>query len=244
MSKLEWDKSTERMFELGVDHGVVYPYDAKAQDPTKAYGPGVAWNGLTGVTESPEGAEPNDLYADNIKYASLRSTETLGATVEAYMYPPEFAECDGSSSLVVSGVAVGQQARKKFGLCYRTKVGDDTTDERGYKIHLIYGCTASPSEKAYETINDSPDAITFSWEIDTTPVTVDKITVNGADIEFKPTASLTIDTTKFTTDEQKTALSALYDKLYGTASATAYLPLPNEVFTTLGIAAAASGNGD
>lgn len=216
MPKLEWDQSGDRLFEAGVDRGVLYP------QVSGAYTAGVAWNGLTAVTESPAGAELTDLWADNIKYASLRSAETFGATIEAYTYPEEFAECDGSAELT-PGVMVGQQARKPFGLCYRTKVGSDTdTEMTGYKLHLVYGATASPSEKAYSTINESPEAITFSWELATTPVPV---------TGHKPTAVLTIDSTKV----DDTKLAALEAVLYGSTSpeATARLPLPDEVKTLL-----------
>ena len=197
MAKLAWDVVGERFYETGVDHGVLYPYNTV----NKTYGNGVAWNGLTQVSEQPEGAEPTDLYADNIKYLTLMSTETFKATIEAYTYPDEFAVCNGEGSLG-EGVVVGQQKRTPFGLCYRTKVGNDTDPEAGYKIHLIYGALASPSERAYATINDSPEAITFSWSVSTTPVEVPGM---------KPTASLTIDSTKCDAEKLKT----LEDKLYG-----------------------------
>lgn len=214
MSKLTWDASGERLYETGVKQGVLYVMD------NNAYGNGVAWNGLTAITESPSGAESTPLYADDIKYLDLRSTEEFGATIEAYTYPDEFAACDGSASLA-DGVSIGQQARKMFGLCYRTTVGNDTDGtDHGYKLHLIYGATASPSEKAYETINDSPEAITFSWEITTTPVSV---------TGFKPTASITIDSTK----ADPTCLAALEEKLYGGTSAEPTLPLPDEVKTIM-----------
>lgn len=195
MGKIKWDQTGERFYETGVDHGILYPY------ANGAYGKGVAWNGLTQVSEQPEGAEPTDLWADNIKYLTLMSTETFKATIEAYMYPDEFAACNGESSLG-QGVVVGQQKRSPFGLCYRTKVGNDADPEAGYKIHLIYGALASPSERAYATINDSPEAITFSWSVSTTPVEVPGM---------KPTASLIIDSTKV--DSEK--LAALEAKLYG-----------------------------
>ena len=214
MSKLTWDASGERLYETGVKQGVLYVMDSNV------YGNGVAWNGLTAITESPSGAESTPLYADDIKYLDLRSTEEFGATIEAYTYPDEFAACDGSASLA-DGVSIGQQARKMFGLCYRTTVGNDTDGtDHGYKLHLIYGATASPSEKAYETINDSPEAITFSWEITTTPVSV---------TGFKPTASITIDSTK----ADPTCLAALEDKLYGGESTEPTLPLPDEVKTIM-----------
>ena len=214
MSKLTWDASGERLYETGVKQGVLYVMNSNS------YGNGVAWNGLTAITESPSGAESTPLYADDIKYLDLRSTEEFGATIEAYTYPDEFAACDGSASLA-DGVSIGQQARKMFGLCYRTTVGNDTDGtDHGYKLHLIYGATASPSEKAYETINDSPEAITFSWEITTTPVSV---------TGFKPTASITIDSTK----ADPTCLAALEEKLYGGASTEPTLPLPDEVKTIM-----------
>ena len=215
MAKLVWDKTGERFFEAGVSNGVLYP------QVSGAYPKGVAWNGLTAVTESPAGAELTDLWADNIKYASIRSAETFGATIEAYTYPDEFAECDGSASLA-EGVTIGQQKRNTFGFSYKTKIGSDTDglDGEGYKLHLIYGASASPSEKAYATINDSPDAITFSWEVTTVPVAV---------TGFKPTASITIDSTKVNA-AKLTALEAI---LYGGESSEARLPLPDEVKTLL-----------
>ena len=213
--KLIWDKTGERFFETGVNKGVLYPLDA-----TGAYPKGVVWNGLTAVTESPSGAEATPLYADNIKYLNLMSTEEFGATIEAYTYPDEFAACNGEVSLT-EGVSIGQQARKTFGMSYQTRVGNDIDgSELGYKIHLIYGALAAPSEKAYATINDSPEAITFSWEITTTPVEV---------TGFKPTASLVIDSTKV--DESK--MAAIEAILYGTESEEARLPLPDEVLSII-----------
>lgn len=218
MSKLIWDQTGERLYETGVKMGVLYPQVGGA------YPKGVAWNGLTAVTESPSGAEANPLYADDIKYLNLMSAEEFGATVEAYTYPEEFAECDGSAA-IATGVYIGQQPRKAFGLCYRTVLGNDVANnEYGYKLHLIYGALAAPSEKAYATINDSPEAITFSWEITTTPVNV---------TGFKPTASLTIDSTKVDKDK----LAALEEVLYGSESEEARLPLPDEVITIVGAAA-------
>lgn len=215
MAKLEWDKSGERLFETGVNKGVLY-----VQEGT-AYPKGVAWNGLTAVTESPSGAEATALYADDIKYLNLTSAEEFGGTIEAYMYPDEFKACNGEADLV-AGVSIGQQARKPFGFCYRTTIGSDTDgNNHGYKLHLIYGALASVSEKAYATINDSPEAITFSWEFSTTPVNV---------TGHKPTSLLTIDSTKV--DESK--LAALEAALYGSESEEAYLPLPDEVVTLLG----------
>lgn len=214
---LVWDKAGERFYEAGVNHGVLYPLNNQG-----VYSPGVAWNGLTQISESPDGAEPNDLWADNIKYATLRSAETFGATVEAYTYPDEFAACDGSAS-PATGVYVGQQQRKTFGLCYRTEIGSDTISDttNSFKLHLVYGCTASPSDKSYETINDSPDAITFSWEIDTVPVEVTGL---------KPCSTIVIDSNKV--DSAK--LTALMEILYGKGETAPRLPLPDEVIQTLG----------
>lgn len=210
MAKIEWDKTGERLYETGVKNGVLYVQEAGA------YPKGVAWNGLTAVTESPSGAEATPLYADDIKYLNLLSAEEFGATIEAYTYPDEFAECDGSASLA-DGVMIGQQARKTFGLCYRTAIGNDIDgNDHGYKLHIIYGALAAPTEKAYATINDSPEAITFSWEVTTTPVNV-----TGA----KPTASITIDSTKATPEK----LAALEKILYGDTEVEARLPLPDEI---------------
>ena len=210
MSKLVWDNTGERLYETGVSKCVLYI-------PTEGvYSKGVAWNGLTAVTESPSGAEATPLYADDIKYLNLMSNEEFGCTIEAYTYPNEFAECDGSASLV-DGVYIGQQARKTFGLCYRTVLGNDTeSNDHGYKLHLVYGCLAAPSEKSYATINDSPEAITFSWEVSTTPVNV---------TGHKPTACITIDSTK----ADPTKLATLEAKLYGSESTEAMLPLPDEI---------------
>lgn len=219
MAKLVWDQTGERLYETGVRNGVLY-----VQDDKGAYPAGVAWNGLTAVTESPSGAEATALYADDIKYLNLFSAEEFGATVEAYTYPDEFALCDGSAQLA-EGVMIGQQPRKTFGLCYRTTLGNDVAgNDFGYKLHIIYGATASPSEKAYATINDSPEAITFSWELTTTPVTV-----SG----FKPTATVVIDSTKVDKDK----LAALEDILYGGADTEARLPLPDEIVTLMGTGA-------
>ena len=211
--KLVWDAVGERRFEAGVDRGVLFVMD------TNGYGNGVAWNGLTGVSVSPEGADATDLWADNLKYATMRSAETVGATIEAYTYPDAWNECDGSAA-VATGVYLHQQNRKTFGFCWRTMIGDDThTDlSKGYKLHFLYGCTASPSETSYETINDSPDAMTFSWEIDTTPLTVEG---------FKPTAYLSIDSTEV--DASK--LAALEKIIYGDGETEARLPLPAEIIT-------------
>ena len=216
MAILKWDQTGERLYETGVKMGVLYPQDDKGTYPL-----GVAWNGLTAVTESPSGAEATPLYADDIKYLNLRSTEEFGATIEAYTYPDEFAECDGSAE-IATGVYIGQQKRKAFGMCYRTVLGNDVAnDEFGYKLHIIYGALAAPSEKAYATINDSPEAITFSWEVTTTPVTV---------TGFKPTANVTIDSTKVAKDK----LAALEAILYGSESEEARLPLPDEIATIIG----------
>ena len=211
MAKIVWDQSGQRLYETGVKMGVLY-----VQDASGAYPKGVAWNGLTAVNETPSGAEATPLYADDIKYLNLRSAEDFGATIEAYMYPEEFEQCDGSAELA-PGVKIGQQARNAFGLCYRTVLGNDIAgNDYGYKLHIIYGATAAPSEKAYATINDSPEAITFSWEVNCTPVEVEG---------FKPTASLVIDSTKV--DAEK--LAALEAKLYGDESTEAMLPLPAEI---------------
>lgn len=215
MTKLSWDAPNDRIYETGVDHGVLYPISS-----TGTYPKGVAWNGLTAITENPTGAEATDLWADNIKYLSIRSAEQFGFTIEAYTYPDEFEECDGSAS-VATGVTIGQQTRKTFGMSYRTIVGNDPLDnEYGYKIHLIYGATASPSSRNYQTVNDSPEAITFSWECDTTPVPV---------TGFKPTANLVVDSTKVDAAKMK----ALEDLLYGGDSAEPKLPLPDEVIELL-----------
>lgn len=210
--RLEWDKTGERFFEAGVSHGVLYVQDSSGKYPN-----GVVWNGLTAVNDQPGGAEPNDLWADNIKYGSLRSSETYEATIEAYMYPPEFAECDGSVPLA-KGIYLGQQSRKPFGFTYQTQIGNDTASEEddGYKLHIVYNATASPSEKNYETINDSPDAITFSWEIQTTPVNVPG---------HKPSSTITISSL----DTDPAIMAALEDILYGSDTADARLPLPEEI---------------
>ena len=217
MSKIVWDKTGERLYETGVKKGVLYVQN------DGVYGAGVPWNGLTAVTESPSGAEATPLYADDTKYLNLMSVEEFGATIEAYTYPDEFAACDGSAELA-AGVSIGQQPRKTFGLSYVTSIGNDTEgNKHGYKIHLIYGALAAPSEKAYATINDSPEAITFSWEVTTTPVAVEG---------FEPTASVTIDSTKV----DKTKLAALEAALYGSESEEPKLPLPSELVTILGTA--------
>ena len=215
MARLVWDKTGERVYETGVRQAVLYP-----QGTGGTYPLGVAWNGLTGVTESPSGAESTPIFADDIKYLSLMSAEEFGATIEAYTYPDEFAACDGSSD-IATGVSIGQQKRKSFGLCYRTALGNDVDGEDyGYKLHIIYGAIAAPSEKGYATINNDPEAITFSWEISTTPVSM---------TGFKPTASITIDRTK----ANVTKLKALEDILYGSESVNARLPLPDEIKTLM-----------
>lgn len=211
MSKLVWDKTGERLYETGVKKGALYP-----QIEDGSYPKGVSWNGLISVSENPSGAESNPLYADDIKYLNLISTEEFGATIEAYTYPLEFEQCDGSAELA-KGITIGQQSRKQFGLSYVTTLGNDTEGtDYGYKLHLVYGALASPSEKGYSTINDNPEAITFSWELTTTPVEVDGL---------KPTASLVINSTLVDADK----LKALEDILYGTEKDEARLPLPNEI---------------
>ena len=216
MPRLDWDKVGERFFETGVDRGVLYVPDVNG-----VYGTGFAWNGLTTVTESPSGAEATPLYADNIKYLNLTSAEQFGATLEAYTYPELFAQCDGSLA-PQPGVAIGQQTRKLFGLCYRTRLGNDVTgSDFGYKLHMIYGAKAAPSEKAYATINDTPEAITFSWSITTSPV---------AAIGYKPTAIMTVDSSKVTAAK----LLALENILFGTATDNPRLPLPDEVIAVFG----------
>lgn len=215
MAVLTWDQEGKRLYETGVEKCALYPRDTNG-----TYLTGVAWNGITTVTESPSGAEATPIYADNNKYLNLFSTEELGLTIEAYTYPDEFTECDGSAS-IVDGVYAGQQRRKSFGLAYKTLLGNDVDGtDHGYRLHLVYGCTASPSEKGYSTVNDSPEAISFSWSVTTTPVEV---------AGLRPTALLTIDSTKVA----QAKLKALEDVLYGTDSGTPRLPLPNEVKTIL-----------
>lgn len=216
MTQLQWDQVGERVYETGVDRGVLY-----VQEPNGDYGDGVAWNGLTAVTESPSGAEASPQYADNIKYLNLVSAEEYGATIEAFTYPPEFGICDGTASPEI-GVTIGQQARRSFGFAYRTRLGNDVEGTQyGYKLHLVWGALAAPSEKAYATINDSPEAITFSWEVSTTPVPVGTID----SVDYAPTSTLTIDSTKV----DATALAALEDLLYGTVGTDASLPDPATV---------------
>ena len=217
MSKIEWDKTGERYYETGVSKGVLYPINAQGE-----YKPGVAWNGLTSVNESPDGADPNELWADNMKYAVLYSAETFGFTIEAYTYPSEWAECDGSAE-PVPGLLIGQQKRKGFGFCYRTEKGNGTATESddGYLLHLIYNCMAQPSDRDYETINDSPDAIQFSWECTTTPIALEG---------YKPTATIVIDSAKV----NSASLASLEEALYGTNSADPYMPTPAQILTLFG----------
>lgn len=215
MARLQWDQEGSRLYETGTDRGVLYVMNSSG-----AYQTGVPWNGLTQVSESPSGAEESAQYADNIKYLALRSEEEYGATIEAFTYPDEFSECDGSRE-PVEGVLLGQQSRRKFGFCYRTIVGNDTSmNDYGYKLHIVYGCTASPSEKSYQTINDSPEAISLSWE-----VTATKVAVEG----FKPVASLTIDSTKVSAE----LLEALEKILYGDEANEPRLPMPAEVISLM-----------
>lgn len=225
MSRIKWDQTGEKYFETGTRRGVLY---VQAADGT--YPSGVPWNGLTGFTKSPTGAEANKIYADDTLYANLKSAEELEGSLTAYTYPDEFCECDGSAE-VVPGVIIGQQKRKTFGFSYRSVVGNDINEELGYKLHLIYGASASPSEKAYQTVNDSPEAIEFSWDITTTPVAVS----DYEGVSFKPTAEIVIDSRDYTSQEGKALLTAFENKLYGTDASgnnegtDAYLPLPDDV---------------
>lgn len=220
MSKLKWDQTGERLYETGVDKVVLFPMESTGQ-----YGAGVAWNGITAVNESPSGAEPTALYANNGKYLNLISNEDFAATIEAYTYPDEFEECDGSKE-IAPGVVIGQQKRKVFGLAYRSLIGNDVDgNDHGYKLHLVYGCLAAPSENNHSTVNDSPEAGTMSWSVSTTPVEV---------ADAKPTATVTIDSTK----ADKAKLKKLEDMLYGTEQAESKLPLPAEVITLMKDAAA------
>lgn len=220
MAKLVWDAVGEHFYETGTEKGVLYPVTASGTYPA-----GVAWNGLTGFNEEPDGGDATDIWADDIKYLSIRARENFKATITAYTYPDEWAECDGSAVAMSGGIMIGQQPRKGFGFSCQTKVGNDTQfEQHGYKIHLIYGATASPSSKDYKTINDSPEAIEFSWEITTTPVNV---------TGYKATSHLVIDSRKFTASSAASALALLEDVLYGTASSSARLPLPDEVITIL-----------
>ena len=219
MPKLKWDQTSQKLYETGVSEAVLY-----LMNDSGAYPLGVPWNGLTAVNENPSGAESNPIYANNKKYLDLRSAEEFGATIEAYTYPKEFEQCDGSAE-VVPGVYVHQQDRKPFGFVYKTILGNDVEmNSYGYKLHLVYNGTASPSDKGYSTVNESPEAITFSWEITTTPISAGK--------NYKPTSHITIDSTKFTTTEDKAKLAALEEALYGGEGeqAVAHLPLPEDVF--------------
>ena len=221
MAKIVWDQTGTRNYETGVDHGVLYKYAEAAGQEAAGFKNGVAWNGLTAVNESPSGAEPSPLYADNIKYLNLMSAEEYAASIEAYTYPDEFEECDGSAE-IATGVLIGQQPRKLFAFCYRTLIGDDVQGtDKGYKLHLIYNCLASPSERAHSTVNDSPEATTLSWEVSTTPVEVPG---------YKPTASVTIDSTKVSA----AALEALEAILYGDTNNAPRMPYPAELTEIFG----------
>lgn len=216
--KLKWDEAGKKQYELGVSRGVLYK-----KDPVSKKWLGTAWNGLISVSENPDGADEQELWADNIKYGGIRGAEKFSGSIEAYMYPPEFESCDGLAS-PVPGISISQQKRDPFCLCYRSEIGNDENSEAGYRLHLVYNATATPSEKSYETINDSPDAMTFSWDFDTTPVAV---------TGYKPTSHLTIDSTRFVTEDAKAALAELEAVLYGTAGtsgADAELPLPDDLF--------------
>lgn len=246
MSRITWDGAGEKRYETGVDHCVLYPKQATTtavfgmKDAATPYSQGVAWNGITTISKTPSGAEPNDIYADNIKYASIRSAETFGGTVEAYTYPPEWAKCDGSAT-VAGGLYVGQQARQAFGLSFRTAIGDDNdssaSPDSKYKLHLVYNATASPSESSFNTINDSPEAITFSWEFTTIPESIGTIGEGTSAQTYAPTAVLTIDSTKLSDIDQATGksakLTAFENILYGTGTGPsgnpAMLPLPKDV---------------
>lgn len=223
MAKIEFDKDGQRFYETGVKDCVLYPYDANAVDETKKYANGVAWNGITGITNKPSGAETTALWADDRKYLNMISKEEFGITIEAYTYPDAFAACDGSASVLnAAGLKIGQQKRQKFGLCYKTGCGNDeeAADGTYYKLHLVYGCDAAPSERGYTTMNDSPEAMTMSWEVSTTPVSV---------TGFNAVSHIEIDSRT----ANATALAALLDKLIGTASSEPYLPLPDEVIETM-----------
>ena len=218
---LVWDETGKKLFETGVSNVALYP-----QDTTGVYGTGVAWNGVTNISESPSGAEATTLWANNGKYLNLYSVEEYASSIEAYTYPDEFAECDGSAE-IAKGVSIGQQTRKSFGLAYKTLIGSDTDgNDHGYKLHLVYGCKAAPSERSHATVNDSPEALSFSWEISTTPVSV---------TGHKPTASVEIDSTKVNAEK----LAAFEKILFGSAEAAARLPLPDEVASLLAAASSA-----
>lgn len=225
MARLVWDADTQRLFETGVSQGVLFPMGSNG-----TYEEGVAWNGLTAFNESPDGGEPTDLYADNIKYLSLMSTENFKFTIEAYTYPDAFAACDGSKAFA-NGAYVGQQARKKFGFCCKTQIGNDVDgSDHGYKLHIVYGCLAAPSDKSYDTINDSPDAITFSWEVSTTPVDIG--------VGFKKSAHIVVDSTKVTGSKLTDLENWIYgsDGTGGTGGTTAAMPTPAKVLELLGAA--------
>lgn len=222
MSVLQWDQTGSRFYEAGVQKVVLYPMSSAS------YPKGVAWNGITKISESPDGADATDLWADNIKYGTLRAAETFGGTIEAYMYPDEWAACDGSAQ-PMSGVEVRQQARQAFGLCYRTEIGNDATTNAGYKLHIVYGATASPSDMDHETINDSPDAGTMSWEFDTIPAPFD---AQGSYSTYKPTAHIVINSLNVSS----TGLAAVESALYGTSTSSAYLPMPDELLSLLATA--------
>lgn len=220
---LEWDTIGSKQYEMGVSKGVLYKYNAESQKWI-----GVAWNGLISVSESPDGAEETELWADNIKYGSLRSAEKFSGSIEAYTYPEEFEGCDGMAR-PVKGMTIGQQKRESFCLSYRTEIGNDQNSEAGYRLHLVYGATCSPSEKQFETINDSPDAITFSWDFDTVPVNVG--TING--VTYKPTSHVTFDSTDFVSEAEKAKLTALEKMLYGSSEADAELIMPKDLITMM-----------
>ena len=218
---LEWDQEGQRLYETGIDHGVLWIYDPTLNSGAGGWTDGIAWNGLTAVSEKPSGAEPTALYADNIKYLNLLSTEEFACTIEAYTYPPEFAQCDGSAD-IATGISIGQQKRLKFAFSYQTKIGSDTDgNDKGKKIHIVYGCLAAPSEKAYNTINDSPEAITFSWEVSTTPIEVSS--------SYKPTALLTIDSTKVSSENW----AKIEAKLYGSANNNSTYQTPSDILTLI-----------
>ena len=241
MSKLVWDKAGEKTYETGVDHGVLFIWDPTLNSNAGGWGTGIPWNGLTGVTESPSGAEATAFWADNIKYLNLMSAEDFGATIEAYTYPEEFGACDGSKE-IAPGVYIGQQSRQKFCFCYRTRFGNDLLgDDYSEKIHIIYNCLAAPSEKGYQTVNDSPELITFSWTISTTPEEVG--TIDG--VEYKPTAHLEIERSQAKTAGQTDHYQDLLDYLYGTdgtggaAGTNAQLPTPAQVYSLITTGSAA-----
>lgn len=239
MSKLVWDQSGEKLYETGVSKCVLFDVNDDTATKAEDYGVnGVAWNGITGVTESPSGAEDTDFYADNIKYGSMKSAEKFGGTIKAYMYPDEWEIHDGSKDLVISGVKVAQQTRKPFGLVYRTEIGNDVEgNEHGYKIHFIYGGSAKPSSKDYATINDSPSAIEFSWEIDTTPVPVESLSSDVeqtvTNLKLKATSYITCDSTKLTAKQ----MAAVEDYIYGTAATDAKMPTPGKLYAIIAAAA-------